>query len=343
MFNIYTAKPAIIATLGPSSESKEIMLAMIKNGMTVARFNFSHADHRVHEQRLETLRQVAEEAGIQISVFADLSGPKVRIGQLEKESCELREGELFVLTSNSAIGNERIASVQFKGFGEGLAPGMHILIDDGKILLEVLENKEEQVVTRVIRGGILFPEKGVNIPEGLGSLVRLTEKDKSDALFAIKQGYDAIATSFIRKKEDIQEMRNFLKEHGGSSIAIIAKLETLEAMRNLEAIIQETDVVMVARGDLGVEIGIEHVPMYQKKICEIAKKYNKPVIIATQILESMVESKVPTRAEVSDAVNAILDGASYLMLSDETTTGKHPAESVLELTTIVNEYNKINA
>lgn len=338
MFSLHNTKPRIVATLGPSSEALEVLTDMVTHGMSITRFNFSHGDHEAQAKRFETLKQVTSTTGATVHTFADLSGPKVRIGQLEESSYELLEGGNFVLTTRPLMGTQTIASVQFEEFIVGMVPNMQILIDDGRIELEVIEVHETDVVTRVVRGGTLFPEKGVNIPHGLTALGSLTDKDKADMIFAIKTGYDAVALSFVRKKEDIEEARSHMVEHGGKILPIIAKLETRQAMANLESIIEAADVVMVARGDLGVEVGIAHVPMYQKEICEIAKKFNKPVIVATQMLESMVESPVPTRAEVSDVVNAVLDGASYVMLSDETTIGKHPVECVQTLASILKEY-----
>jgi pyruvate kinase len=216
---------------------------------------------------------------------------------------------------------------------------MKILLDDGRIELVVENVTEDTAQTRVLRGGMLLEEKGVNVPEALWSLSSLTEKDLQDLSFIMNENYHAIALSFVRSKENIEEARKYMQTTFNKTLPIITKIETRQALHNLETIIESSDVVMVARGDLGVEIGLEHVPMHQKRICEVASRYNKPVIVATQLLESMVESPTPTRAEVSDVVNAILDGASYIMLSDETTTGKYPIEAVSTLSTIIKDYN----
>lgn len=340
MFSIHKNNPKIVATLGPSTEDKEVIALMCEKGLSVARFNFSHGDHDTQRARLLTLETISKEKATSVITFADLSGPKVRIGQLEDGKCELREGEIFIITTETIVGNEKRASITYQDFTQGIVVGMTILLDDGKLQLQIESIEGQDTHTRVIRGGTLLQEKGVNVPEATWSLSSLTEKDKHDLHFILEQNYHALALSFVRKKEDIEEARAFMKERGEKMLPIITKLETRQAMHNLESIIEASDCVMVARGDLGVEIGIEHVPMHQKTICALAEKYNKPVIVATQLLESMVESPTPTRAEVSDVVTAITDGASYVMLSDETTIGKHPVVCVETLSTIIAGYSQ---
>ncbi len=340
MITFNTTVPKIVVTLGPSTRDSDIISALIEQGMNVARFNFSHGDHVTHKEHLHKVREAALSANASMITFADLCGPKVRIGKLENGSCTLHDGDTFVLTGEECIGTVARASVTYHQFSNGIEAGMVVYLDDGKIELVIERVEGDSVVTRVVRGGLLEEEKGVNVPEAKWKISSLTEKDRDDMRFIMQEGYDAIALSFVRKKEDIEEAQALMREISGRVIPIIAKIETKQAIHAIEEIIQVADCVMVARGDLGVEIGLEHVPKSQKQICAVAKTYKKPVIVATQVLQSMIDHQIPTRAEASDVVNAILDGASYIMLSDETTIGAYPVEAVRELHNIMTMYNE---
>lgn len=338
MFKINTEKPEIVATLGPSTEHEDVLKKILDKGMSVARFNFSHGDHDTQKKRLTGLRSLVNQEQKDVIVFADLSGPKVRVGKIEGGSCELITDTLFILTTDAVLGGKERVSVTYQRFTEGIQQGISILLDDGRLELLVEKIDGSNVHTKVVRGGTLLEEKGVNVPDATWSMSSLTEKDANDLHFVMDASYDAVALSFVRTKENIEEVRTLMQSTYGKTLPIITKIETRQSLHNLDSIIQSSDCIMVARGDLGVEIGIEHVPLQQKRICELAQKYQKPVIVATQLLESMVESPTPTRAEVSDVVNAILDGASYVMLSDETTIGKHPVECIEILETIITGY-----
>lgn len=309
---------------------------MIKNGLDVARFNFSHSSHEEHGERLKLLTAIAKEEGTSVAAFADLCGPKVRVCALEGELV-LQEGQEVVINGV----RQGLVSIQvsYEFLHEELTSGSVIMVDDGKLELVVLSADATGVIASVTRGGTLINEKGVNIPGAFKKLPILTHKDKEDLRYIMNSSFDAIAVSFVRDAQDLKEVKEYMLSLANRQLPIIAKIETRAALGNLEGILAEADVVMVARGDLGVEVGLAHVPLYQKEICHYARQKNVPVIVATQMLQSMVHATSPTRAEVSDVVTALLDGASYVMLSDETTVGEYPALTIKTCKTLLNEYD----
>lgn len=328
-------KTKIVATIGPASSSKEKLRDMIHAGMSVARMNFSHGEHSVHEKVIGTLRDIDSELNSHTAILADLSGPKIRIGLLEAESILLENGDELRLTSDDIIGKEGRVSISYPNLERDVKIGENILLDDGKLSVRVTGIDKNDVITKVTQGGHLKPRKGVNLPESKLSLPSLTEKDKIDLAFALKHNASWVALSFVRKAEDIIELRNHI-ENAGQSTMIIAKIEKPEAVENIDEIIAIADGIMVARGDLGVEIPLQNVPLVQKEIVRKCQKAGKPVIIATQMMESMIDSMSPNRAEVNDVANAVMDGADAVMLSGETSVGKYPVEVVETMAKIVN-------
>ncbi len=318
----------IVCTLGPASDSDEIVRAMIHAGMDVARLNFSHGDHPTHAARVERVRRIARAEQAVVAIIADLQGPKIRVGEIANGSVQLAPGASFTLTNHPIIGDAKRASIDFADLAQAVQPGNRILIDDGLIELRVVSTNTTDVVTRVISGGELKPHKGVNLPGVPLKISALTAKDRADLAFAVELDVDYIALSFVRHAEDVLELKRFLQGHG-ATIPVIAKIEKPEAMEHIDAILAASDGVMVARGDLGVETPAEQVPIYQKTIIRKANAAGKPVITATQMLESMIQNPRPTRAEASDVANAILDGTDAVMLSGETAVGKYPVEAVL--------------
>ena len=317
----------IIATIGPASSSPAIVARLIRAGMDAARVNFSHGDWNDHTRRIRLIRHEAEKMGKQIAIIQDLQGPKLRVGAVQNDAVILRRGDTLVLTTRKVIGTNTLLSVAYPRLTKDLKAGDQILLDDGRLELKVLSKAAGGLRCKVVRGGILGSHKGVNLPGAKLSLPSLSHKDKADLRFGIAQGVDYIALSFVRTANDINATRQFLKMHG-VDIPIIAKIEKPEAIRNLDEIIRAADGVMVARGDLGVEMSPEQVPLLQKKIINACNLAEKPVITATQMLESMIESPQPTRAEASDVANAILDGTDCVMLSGETAMGKYPVQAV---------------
>jgi pyruvate kinase len=317
----------IIATIGPASSSPAIIAKLIRAGMDAARVNFSHGDWNDHTRRIRLIRHEAEKAGKQIAIIQDLQGPKLRVGAVQNDAVTLRRGDTLVLTSRKVIGTSTLLSVAYPRLTKDLKAGDQILLDDGGLELKVLTKAAGGLRCKVVRGGVLGSHKGVNLPGAKLSLPSLSHKDKADLRFGIAQGVDYIALSFVRTANDIKATRQFLKMHG-VDIPIIAKIEKPEAIQNLDEIISAADGVMVARGDLGVEMSPEQVPLLQKKIINACNLAEKPVITATQMLENMIESTQPTRAEASDVANAILDGTDCVMLSGETAMGKYPVQAV---------------
>jgi len=317
----------IVCTLGPSSDSEGVLRGMMRAGMEVARVNFSHGDHAIHARRIAMVRRLAEEEGRVVAVMGDLQGPKLRIGDIAGGTVNLQEGAEFDLTVREVPGDERAVHFPHPQLLGDLAPGDRILLDDGKLELSVLSVTPTDIRCRVVVGGPLGSRKGVTIPKKGLSLPALTDKDLEDALFAVEQGVDYLALSFVRRPEDVLELRRFLARHG-ASVPIIAKIEKREAVEAFPAILEVSDGAMVARGDLGVESTPEEVPLFQKSLIRQANEAGKPVITATQMLSSMMENPRPTRAEASDVANAILDGSDALMLSGETAVGKYPVEAV---------------
>ena len=315
--------------MGPNTNSKEMMKKLVENGMDVARFNFSHGDHEEQKMRMDLLKEVRKELKVPVAILLDTKGPEIRTGELkDHKKVTLKENQTFVLTTSEVEGDNECVSITYKGLPQDVTAGGQILIDDGLICLEVQETTGTEIVCRVINGGELGEKKGINVPNVSIKLPNLTEKDKSDLLFGIEQGIDFVAASFIRNAEAIYEIKDLLRENGGEGIDVIAKIENAEGVENIDSIIDAADGVMVARGDLGVEIPASDVPHVQKIIIEKCNHKYKPVITATQMLDSMIRNPRPTRAEVSDVANAIYDGTDAVMLSGETAQGRYPVEAV---------------
>lgn len=322
-------KTKIVCTMGPNTNSKEMMKKLVENGMDVARFNFSHGDHEEQKMRMDLLKEVRKELKVPVAILLDTKGPEIRTGELkDHKKVTLKENQTFVLTTSEVEGDNECVSITYKGLPQDVTAGGQILIDDGLICLEVQETTGTEIVCRVINGGELGEKKGINVPNVSIKLPNLTEKDKSDLLFGIEQGIDFVAASFIRNAEAIYEIKDLLRENGGEGIDVIAKIENAEGVENIDSIIDAADGVMVARGDLGVEIPASDVPHVQKIIIEKCNHKYKPVITATQMLDSMIRNPRPTRAEVSDVANAIYDGTDAVMLSGETAQGRYPVEAV---------------
>ncbi|APD06627.1 pyruvate kinase [Flavobacteriaceae bacterium UJ101] len=331
----FSKKTKIVATLGPASGTKEIMLEMIKSGVNVFRINFSHAEYEVAAERIRLIREINKEYGYNIAVLADLQGPKLRIGEVEAGAF-INPGDSLVFTSDKIVGNSERVYMNYEQFPQDVNPGERVLMDDGKLIVEIVEtNKKDTVKAKVIQGGPLKSKKGVNLPNTKISLPALTEKDVKDAKFACEQQVDWIALSFVRHAQDLEDIKNLIKEYSDYKIPVISKIEKPEAIDNLDEIINNTDALMVARGDLGVEVPMEEVPLIQKRIVDAAKLARKPVIIATQMMETMIDSMTPTRAEVNDVANSVLDGADAVMLSGETSVGKYPVEVIKKMSSIL--------
>ena len=322
-------KTKIVCTMGPNTDIESNMRALVANGMDVARFNFSHGDYEEQKSRMNLLKKVREELEKPVAILLDTKGPEIRTGVLEGgKKVTLKENEEFVLYTEEMTGNEKGCFITYAGLAEDVVPGNRILIDDGLIELEVKEVAEGRIVCRVVNGGELGEKKGVNVPNVNVKLPAITEKDKADILFGIEQGIDFIAASFIRNAEGVLEIRKILEENNAEDIAIIAKIENAEGLENLDAIIEVSDGIMVARGDLGVEIPAQEVPHIQKMIIRKCNANYIPVITATQMLDSMIRNPRPTRAEVTDVANAIYDGTDAIMLSGETAAGKYAVEAL---------------
>jgi pyruvate kinase len=322
-----TKRTKIIATIGPSSSSSTVIAKLIRAGMDAARLNFSHGERQDHINRIRLIRQEAAKAGRQIAIIQDLQGPKLRVGVMQDDGVMLKRGDTIAVSTQKAVGTSRKISITYSRLAKDLEPGGRILLDDGRLELKVLRRAGSGLVCMVIRGGVLRSRKGVNLPGARLVIPSLTQKDKEDIIFGMEHGVDYVALSFVRTADDIRHARRFLHALGGDA-PIIAKIEKPEALENLDAIISAADGVMVARGDLGVEMSPEQVPLLQKKIIHACNRAEKPVITATQMLESMIENPQPTRAEASDVANAILDGTDCVMLSGETAMGKHPVQAV---------------
>ncbi len=317
----------IVATLGPASAKEDILKKMFEAGLNVVRMNFSHGDHATHQKNLNLVRRVAKKIGVRVVILQDLSGPKIRIGEFKEGSISLVAGQEFTLTTEKVLGDNSMVHVNYAKLPEEVSVGGDIMIFDGKIRLKVKNIKGKHVVCTVVSGGEISNKKGVNIPGAHLSIKSLTEKDKQDVAFGIKNKVEFIAFSFVRTGDDVTELRSILQKAKSKSL-IISKIETTEAVEHFDAILAATDGVMVARGDLAVEIGAEYVPGVQKAIISKCNNAGKPVITATQMLDSMEHAPVPTRAEVSDVANAIFDGTDAVMLSGETATGEYPVEAI---------------
>ncbi|MGB9779726.1 pyruvate kinase [Caldanaerobacter sp.] len=317
----------IVCTIGPASEDYNILRKLIEKGMNVARLNFSHGDFEEHGARIDNIKKIREELGLPVAILLDTKGPEIRIGKFKNGGVELKEGQTFTLTTEDVVGDETYVSVSYKGLPQDVSKGTQILIDDGLISLRVMEVKDTDIVCLVENSGFLGDHKGVNVPGVKLNLPALTQKDIDDIQFGIKKGIDMIAASFVRKAADVLAIRRLLEDNKADHIQIIAKIENREGVENIDEIIKVSDGIMVARGDLGVEIPLEEIPIVQKMIIKKCNEAGKPVITATQMLDSMMRNPRPTRAEVTDVANAILDGTDAIMLSGETAQGKYPVEA----------------
>lgn len=322
-------KTKIICTLGPSTDDENILRSMMLAGMNVARFNFSHQTYEQHSARVEMIKKLRKELNLPIAMLADTKGPEIRLRTFENGEANLADGQKFTLTvKEDVVGNDQIASVTFKGLARDVKAGTRILIDDGLIELVVEKVRGDDIECTVIHGGVVKDRKGINVPNAEISLPFLSEQDCSDLKFAVDNGFDFVAASFSRSASDIMQMRGVLNSFGGQKMRIIAKIENSQGVENIDEILDAADGIMVARGDLGVEIPFEEIPVLQKKLIKKAYKANKQVVTATQMLESMIVNPRPTRAETTDVANAIYDGTSAIMLSGETAAGKHPITAV---------------
>ena len=330
-------KTKIIATLGPSSTSESKLKSLILAGVNVFRVNFSHALHDEVKNTVSNIREISSSLNIHVSILGDLQGPKIRLGLVDKNIVVKKGDVVSITTNNIGSGNGLLVSINYSDFPKDVSENELILIDDGKLILKVLKtNKKDLVEAKVIQGGVLSSKKGVNLPNTNISLPALTKKDKEDALFAIENQLDWIALSFVRTTKDVKQLQKLIEKHSEHKIPIIAKIEKPEAIENMDGILKAADGIMVARGDLGLEIPAEEVPLKQKLLVKKAKQARKPIIIATQMMESMIDSLTPSRAEVNDVANSVMDGADAVMLSGETSVGKYPVEVVETMGKIIN-------
>lgn len=332
-------KTKIVCTIGPASETEERLRELMLAGMNVARFNFSHGSHEEQKVKYQRVLKVREELGIPVATLLDTKGPEIRLRDFEGGRAELTAGSQFILTTEEVLGTSQRASISYKNLKYDINVGTTILIDDGLIEMNVEKIEGEEIFCRVINGGFVSNHKGVNVPGAVLSMPYISETDREDILFGIEMGYEYIAASFARCREDILEVRQILKSHG-SDMKIIAKIENMQGIENLEEIIEVSDGIMVARGDMGVEIPLEEVPVLQKKMIKLANAQGKHVITATQMLESMIRNPRPTRAEATDIANAIYDGTTAIMLSGESAAGKYPVEAVKTMVKIAESAEK---
>ncbi|MBI5754722.1 pyruvate kinase [Candidatus Peregrinibacteria bacterium] len=334
----------IIATLGPASENVEMIERLIKAGMNAVRLNFSHGSNKKFIQIIKNVRAAEKKTGRTVAIIQDLQGPRIRVGKMAKEGIRVKEGEKIIVYTK--LSNEKFEipdrerspeatfpsgmTIDYSPFHLEVKKNDHIFIDNGSIEIRVIDKQKNSVIGKVIRGGAIFENKGINLPDTKIHLPALTEKDKKDIAFGLKHGIDCIAFSFVKNKKDIKELKNFIQKHGGKNALpkIIAKIERKEAVKNFDEILTSADGIMIARGDLGIEMSLAEVPKLQKIFIQKCLSSAKPVIVATQIMESMIENSQPTRAEISDLANAILDGTDAVMLSGETAIGKHPIQAV---------------
>lgn len=321
-------KTKIVATIGPASETEEILKQLFENGVNVCRLNFSHGNHEEHQKRIDTIKKVREELDLPIGIMLDTKGPEIRLGDFSDGAITLSQGDHFTLTTRDILGDQSIVSVKYEGLPKDVKVGDMILIDDGLVELEVLAIKDTEIECVSLNNGNLSNHKGVNVPHVEINLPALTDKDIDDIKFGIKNDVDFIAASFIRRAEDVMNIRKILEENDGENIDIISKIENQQGVDNIEEILMASDGMMVARGDLGVEIETEIMPLVQKDLIKRSNNAGKPVITATQMLDSMIRNPRPTRAEVTDVANAIFDGTSAIMLSGETAAGKYAVDAV---------------
>ena len=333
-------KTKIICTLGPSTDKDGVLEELIKEGMNVARFNFSHGLHDEQKGRIDKLKEIRTRLNKPVAALLDTKGPEIRICEFADGKITLKEGQEFTLTADEIEGNEKIVSVTYKDLYKDVKPGNSILIDDGLIGLEVKKIKGHDIVCTVINGGVLSNKKGVNLPVVEVNMPFISPKDHDDILFGIKEGYDFIAASFTRTAADVKEIRDILEKNGGHNIKIIAKIENQQGVDNIDSIIEAADGIMIARGDLGIEVPAEKIPGIQRVLIRKCVEVKKPVIVATQMLHSMISNPRPTRAEVTDIANAIYYRTDALMLSGETAYGKYPVEAVQTMTKVAREAEK---
>ncbi len=330
-------KTKIVCTLGPASSTREILVEMFRKGMNVARLNFSHGSHESHKEMIDLFRSVRDELGIPAALILDTKGPEIRTGKLESASIELGIGDNFKLVTENKLGNKREVSITYAKLPKLVKTGDTIKIDDGSIILKVLNTDDSSIDCEVIVGGMLSDSKGINVPGVHLDMPYLSDKDKSDILFAIEQDIDYVAASFVRTRHDVIDLRKFLDYNGGHAIKIISKIENRDGIDNFDSILAESDGIMVARGDMGVEVEYEKLPGLQKRFIKKCYGSGKIVITATQMLESMIHSYNPTRAEITDVANAVFDGTSCVMLSGETAMGDDPARVIEVMATILEQ------
>lgn len=326
-------KTKVVCTLGPACEKATVLTKMVQAGMNVARLNFSHGNYSQFEELIKTVRSVAQKMQTPVAIMQDLQGPKIRVGEMPEEGIMLKNGSTIILTIKDIKGTDKIIPIQYKELYKDVKKNDRILLNDGMMEIHVIKIQNKEITCKVVIGGKLFSHKGINVPTASISAHPITPKDKKDLVFGLKQNVDFVAMSFVKSAQNIRDLRSMIRRHAGEA-KIIAKIERHEAVENLEEIILEADGVMVARGDLGVEIPPEQVPIIQKKIIHMANKHGKPVITATEMLQSMIENPRATRAEVSDVANAILDHTDAIMLSNESAVGKFPVQAVLTLSKV---------
>ena len=325
---IVMRKTKIICTIGPASSNEEVLTQMALAGMNAARLNFSHGSYESHLETINLIKKVREKLGLHIAIILDTKGPEYRVGTFEGGAAELKDGDVFVFTTRAVPGNSRQVSVSYNRLNEDLEAGDRVMVNDGLVELEVVDIKDTDIICRVLKGGVVSDRKGMNFPGKVLKQPFLSEQDKSDILFGLENGIDFIAASFVSNKEDVQAIRQLLDENGADNIEIIAKIENSSGIENIKEICEAADGVMVARGDLGVEIPFAQVPAAQKRLIKTTRIVGRKVITATEMLESMIKNPRPTRAEISDVANAVYDGSSAVMLSGETASGAHPVEAV---------------
>ena len=332
-------KTKIICTIGPASDSIERLRELMEAGMDVARFNFSHGSHQEQKEKYEKVLKARQELGLPVATLLDTKGPEIRLRDFEQGRAELVSGQQFTLTTEEVLGTAKRAAISYKNLKEDITQGTTILIDDGLIEMTVEEIRGEEIICHVVNGGFVSNHKGVNVPGAVLSMPYISQVDREDILFGIEMGYEILAASFVRCKEDILEIREILNAHN-SDMKVIAKIENMQGIENLKEILEVSDGIMVARGDMGVEIPLEEVPVLQKQLIKLANEQGKHVITATQMLESMIKNPRPTRAETTDIANAIYDGTTAIMLSGESAAGKYPVEAVKTMAKIAEAAEK---
>lgn len=333
-------KTKIVCTLGPASANEETIRAMLKAGMNMARLNFSHGTHEGHREYIELFRSVRDSMNLPAPVMLDTKGPEIRLGIFENGNAVLNSGEEFILTTKSVTGNSRIAEISYKNLPKELRRGNRLVMDDGKITLEVKEVSDTDIICKITNGGKISDRKSVNVPGAALNMPYMNDKDRSDILFGIEMDVDFVAASFVRSKQDVIEMRKFLDYNGGHDIKIISKIENMQGVENFDEILKVSDGIMIARGDMGVEVPFERLPGLQKRFIRHCYKAGKMVITATQMLESMITNPAPTRAEITDVANAVFDGTSAIMLSGESAMGKYPVKAVETMAMIARQAEK---